>query len=135
MDNNAPNMSSVNMPPGGGGMFGTLVPNNPGDGGEQKALRSCATCKSQKRKCDKALPACGLCERMHRTCDYTVSNPMPIQQEVNTLREQQTRMAGTLSSLQDQVTYRLRDPPMAITVPNAFPSLVFLDNLRFQDDG
>ncbi|KAF3765266.1 putative fungal-specific transcription factor [Cryphonectria parasitica EP155] len=35
------------------------------------ANQACATCKRQKRKCDKRLPACSRCASLQRACDYS----------------------------------------------------------------
>lgn len=35
-----------------------------------RAAQACATCRKQKRKCDKLLPACSRCASLQRTCDY-----------------------------------------------------------------
>lgn len=35
------------------------------------AAQACATCKKQKRKCDKLLPACSRCASLQRPCDYS----------------------------------------------------------------
>lgn len=34
------------------------------------AAQACATCRKQKRRCDKLLPACSRCASLQRACDY-----------------------------------------------------------------
>ncbi|KAH8597634.1 hypothetical protein B0O99DRAFT_684943 [Bisporella sp. PMI_857] len=46
-----------------------------------KANQACATCRKQKRRCDKALPSCALCSRMNRHCDYTDISSTPTADE------------------------------------------------------
>ncbi|KAL3468097.1 hypothetical protein BJX64DRAFT_282981 [Aspergillus heterothallicus] len=42
-----------------------------GEGGPKaKAANACATCRSQKRKCDKRLPSCSRCSKMTADCNY-----------------------------------------------------------------
>ncbi|KAG8163774.1 hypothetical protein KVR01_007071 [Diaporthe batatas] len=36
-----------------------------------RAAQACATCRKQKRKCDKTLPSCSRCSSLQRTCDYS----------------------------------------------------------------
>lgn len=38
------------------------------------ATQACATCRKQKRKCDKLLPACSRCASLQRLCDYAVES-------------------------------------------------------------
>lgn len=54
-----------------------LLPRAPGDQMADisgitlsRAAQACATCRKQKRKCDKLLPACSRCASLQRTCDY-----------------------------------------------------------------
>lgn len=44
-----------------------LVPS----GATPRAAQACATCRKQKRKCDKALPSCSRCASLRRACDYS----------------------------------------------------------------
>ena len=52
-----------------------------------KALQACASCRKQKRRCDKALPRCNLCSRMGRTCDYSDVTPPPSSDDFAMLRQ------------------------------------------------
>lgn len=36
-----------------------------------RAAQACATCRKQKRRCDKTLPSCSRCSSLQRTCDYS----------------------------------------------------------------
>lgn len=36
-----------------------------------RAAQACATCRKQKRKCDKTLPSCSRCSSLQRACDYS----------------------------------------------------------------
>ena len=36
-----------------------------------RAAQACATCRKQKRRCDKILPSCSRCSSLQRTCDYS----------------------------------------------------------------
>jgi hypothetical protein len=62
-----------------------------------KAHQACATCKRQKRKCDKALPACALCVRMNRPCDYSDAPPLPTAEDITALRQQMREMEQQLA--------------------------------------
>lgn len=76
-----------------------------------KASQACATCKKQKRKCDKALPKCTLCTRMTRSCDYSDAPATPTSgdlasmhrqiQELKSRLDSQSAMAGNDGSMMD----------------------------------
>lgn len=63
------------------------------------AQQACASCRKQKRKCDKQLPACSLCQRIGRTCDYTIESPgsLPSTEEFAALRQKVIDLESALS--------------------------------------
>ena len=130
-----------------GGVFGTLVPGGMGDGNDQKAAQACATCKRQKRKCDKTIPQCGLCRRMNRACDYNHSNAnhmspeslLALQRRVDELESRQPYQAppATMHSLMYSQPPSQPQPLLGYeaawqNAKNEFPAMAFLDNQTFR---
>jgi hypothetical protein len=68
--------------------------------GADLAPQACASCRKQKRKCDKQLPTCSLCQRIGRQCDYSADthNPAPSPEEFAALREQVANLEQLLRS-------------------------------------
>jgi hypothetical protein len=65
------------------------------------AQQACASCRKQKRKCDKQLPSCGLCLRIKRNCDYNLEPPAtsgaPSSEEFDELRRQVEELQAVLA--------------------------------------
>ncbi|KAJ5923880.1 hypothetical protein N7466_008067 [Penicillium verhagenii] len=51
-----------------------------------EAPRACASCKRNKRGCDKGLPKCSLCVRTNRDCDYSDNSQFSQRDELEDLR-------------------------------------------------
>ncbi|KAJ5522778.1 hypothetical protein N7513_013351 [Penicillium frequentans] len=51
-----------------------------------EAPRACASCKRNKRGCDKSLPKCSLCIRHNRDCDYSENSQFNHRDELEDLR-------------------------------------------------
>ncbi|KAJ5651396.1 uncharacterized protein N7484_005119 [Penicillium longicatenatum] len=51
-----------------------------------EAPRACASCKKNKRGCDKGLPQCSLCTRHNRVCDYSDNSQINYRDELEDLR-------------------------------------------------
>ena len=68
--------------------------------GQQLAQQACASCRKQKRRCDKQLPACALCLRIGRICDYSPdSQPVaPSPEDFAALRQQVADLEHLLRS-------------------------------------
>ncbi|EMC98574.1 hypothetical protein BAUCODRAFT_145643 [Baudoinia panamericana UAMH 10762] len=72
---------------------------------------ACATCRKQKRKCDKQLPSCSLCLRIGRPCDYTEelrAGSAPSPEDFNALRQEVAELRNLLT----------RDPALSSTSGN-----------------
>ncbi|KAH9818145.1 Fungal specific transcription factor domain [Teratosphaeria destructans] len=116
----------------------------------QLASSACASCRKQKRKCDKQLPTCGLCQRIGRICDYSddarASAPSPeefsqLRQEVAELKNllQDVRSsglnapagfgssAGSISNEVSPASHQSAWPGL-----KSFPALYFLDSNAFE---
>ncbi|KAF2765205.1 hypothetical protein EJ03DRAFT_300603 [Teratosphaeria nubilosa] len=122
---------------------------------QQFASLACASCRKQKRKCDKQLPTCGLCQRIGRICDYTDENraPVPSPEEFSQLRQEVAELKNLLhdirpsgsnagfacsnGSMSNEIS-----PANSILSPaghqpawpglNSFPALFFLDSNAFE---
>lgn len=70
------------------------------DPGADAAPQACASCRKQKRKCDKKLPSCGLCQRIGRLCDYRPDAPvnMPSPEDFVALQQQVADLEHLLRS-------------------------------------
>ena len=106
-----------------------------------RATQACASCKKQKRKCDKQLPACGLCKKMTRPCDYTDIQVTPTAEDFAAMKlklrdlEQRLNQQGSSPPI-DQASSNT--PPSGVgqahglqpawaASPSRFPSALFLD--------
>ena len=68
--------------------------------GAELAPQACASCRKQKRKCDKQLPGCGLCQRIGRSCDYNpdAQSNVPSPEDFAALRQQVADLETVLRS-------------------------------------
>lgn len=68
--------------------------------GTDLAPQACASCRKQKRRCDKQLPTCSLCQRIGRSCDYSADTSVsaPSSEEFAALREQVANLERLLRS-------------------------------------
>lgn len=126
----------------------------------QLAPLACASCRKQKRKCDKQLPTCGLCQRIGRSCDYSDDSRAvaPSPEEFSALRQEVAELKNLLRSggltVSDGSTQSSNgnfgihtsissnNSPTAILPPpgqssawpgpSPFPSLFFLDSNAFE---
>ncbi|KZF21996.1 hypothetical protein L228DRAFT_268500 [Xylona heveae TC161] len=80
---------------------------------ERRALQACASCRKQKRKCDKGLPGCGLCHRLGRVCDYSDSPPAPTGDDFQFLLQK-------IQDLENRLSDSTRD-----TTPHPVPQLPY----------
>ncbi|KAK3710452.1 hypothetical protein LTR37_010295 [Vermiconidia calcicola] len=62
------------------------------------AAQACASCRKQKRRCDKRLPICSLCSRIGRHCDYSTDaqTASPSQEDFAALRDQVSNLEQLL---------------------------------------
>lgn len=121
---------------------------------------ACASCRKQKRKCDKQLPTCGLCQRIGRPCDYSDDSRAvaPSPEEFSALRQEFAELKNLLRSgaltvsdgssqacngnfgshtsiNNDSNPTAVLSPPgqsPAWPGPSSFPSLFFLDSNAFE---
>ncbi|KAF2858075.1 hypothetical protein K470DRAFT_222009 [Piedraia hortae CBS 480.64] len=95
--------------------------------GEPLAPLACASCKKQKRRCDKLLPTCSLCRRIGRHCDY-IDDTRP----TNTAAEELSALRQEVVDLKNLVSSALRGGGPSSNWPTpSFPSLIFLDGSAF----
>lgn len=121
---------------------------------------ACASCRKQKRKCDKLLPRCSLCQRIGRSCDYSDDSrvAVPSTDEITALRQEVAELKNLLSDGIATVRsngnsygsnghssgltmsndgspadmFGVPGQPTAWPAPSAFPSLFFLDSNAFE---
>ncbi|TKA79555.1 hypothetical protein B0A55_02741 [Friedmanniomyces simplex] len=68
--------------------------------GVEFAPQACASCRKQKRRCDKQLPFCSLCVRIGRPCDYTEDSrgQAPSPEEFTALRQEVEELKNLLAA-------------------------------------
>ncbi|KAK5134599.1 hypothetical protein LTR08_006255 [Meristemomyces frigidus] len=114
---------------------------------------ACASCRKQKRRCDKLVPQCSLCHRIGRSCDYSDDSraPVPSSDEFTALRQEVAELKDLLSNglatarsngsngLASELSVGNGSSPADILSqqplwpgPSAFPSLFFLDSNAFE---
>ncbi|KAK5121058.1 hypothetical protein LTR85_005542 [Meristemomyces frigidus] len=125
---------------------------------QQLGPLACASCRKQKRKCDKLLPRCSLCQRIGRSCDYSDDSraPVPSTEEFTALRQEVAELKNLLSGSiatarsngasngsngHSDLTMGNGSSPADILSapgqpawpgPSSFPSLFFLDSNAFE---
>ena len=72
------------------------------EAGAGLAPQACASCRKQKRRCDKQLPACSLCQRIGRICDYRpdaqAASGLPSPEDFVALQQQVANLETLLRS-------------------------------------
>ncbi|OJJ35901.1 hypothetical protein ASPWEDRAFT_183896 [Aspergillus wentii DTO 134E9] len=76
------------------------------------AAHACASCKKNKRRCDKTLPSCSLCLRTGRHCDYSEYPQSSNSDEVNELRNR-------IQELEEHILSSASQTPSSFT-PSSF---------------
>ncbi|POS78804.1 hypothetical protein DHEL01_v202793 [Diaporthe helianthi] len=74
-----------------------------------RAAQACATCRKQKRKCDKSLPSCSRCSSLHRTCDY--SDPASPAAAPSASAEALASLQMKLAEIEARLDSARADPP------------------------
>ncbi|KAF4965163.1 hypothetical protein FSARC_7030 [Fusarium sarcochroum] len=97
--------------------------------GVEPALHACASCKKNKRRCDKTLPSCSLCLKVGRRCTYSGSSPESHDDEIGNLRSRVQELEEHVQGLSAQATHAshryLPSPP---TRPQLHVQASFLDS-------
>ncbi|KAK4541915.1 hypothetical protein LTR36_007279 [Oleoguttula mirabilis] len=124
---------------------------------QQLGPLACASCRKQKRKCDKLLPRCSLCQRIGRSCDYSDDSraPVPSTEEFMTLRQEvaelKNLLSGSVATARSNGTSSSGNEHSDLTMsngspadilsapgqpvwpgPSSFPSFFFLDSNAFE---
>ncbi|KAJ5746930.1 fungal-specific transcription factor domain protein [Penicillium nucicola] len=73
------------------------------------ATRACASCKKNKRRCDKSLPSCNLCLRSNRICDYSDNTQSSHRDEIADLRSRLQRLEQLIASSPNPPPYPASD--------------------------
>jgi Fungal specific transcription factor domain/Fungal Zn(2)-Cys(6) binuclear cluster domain len=110
-----------------------LMSSTSDDYANARAHQACASCRKQKRKCDKLLPACSLCTRLGRTCDYHEAPSSASSDEFVELRQKVQELEARLES--KQAGNGVLSPNNRLTqfAVNTFPAVFFLDSEIYQE--